>query len=82
MGKNAHRSGKCSNKCVGLTYAHNCNPRPLRTIMEYIGEIASFLVGLVSGVGIKVVWDARKTTTIQQSNRAGGDIAGRDIHKH
>ena len=50
--------------------------------MEFLSEIVSFLAGLVSGFALKVVIDRRKSsTTIQAANRAGGDIAGRDIHK-
>lgn len=52
---------------------------------EFAGEIASFIVGLVTGASLKVVWDrsskdSSRTSTRQRKNKAGGNIAGRDVN--
>lgn len=55
--------------------------------MEYISEIISFIAGLGAGWTLNLVISRkskktyRKTTTRQDSNTAGGDIAGGDINK-
>lgn len=47
-------------------------------------EVLSFIIGLFTGFGLKVVIDKRRsdrsvTTTVQERNRVGGHQAGRDI---
>jgi hypothetical protein len=49
--------------------------------MEYLPQILSFLGGLASGWTLKVIIDKSKNTTTISGNKAGGDIAGRDIKK-
>jgi hypothetical protein len=50
--------------------------------MEYLSEILSFVGGLVSGITAKFLYDrSQRTNILQVNNRAGGDIAGRDIKK-
>ena len=50
----------------------------------WFSEALSFIIGLFTGFGLKVVIDKRRsdrsvTTTVQKSNRVGGHQAGRDI---
>lgn len=52
-----------------------------KEIMEYISEILSFLLGLSTGWALKIIIDKSKNSTTIQGNKAGGDIAGRDIKK-
>jgi hypothetical protein len=47
--------------------------------MEYLTEILTFLGGLVSGWALKVIVDKSTNRTTIKGNKAGGDIAGRDI---
>lgn len=49
--------------------------------MEYLPQILSFLGGLVTGWTLKVIVDKSKNSTTISGNKAGGDIAGRDIRK-
>ena len=53
--------------------------------MEFLSEIISFVLGLASGLTIKIVYDTsrKNTSTTQQRdiNTKGGDVAGRDIKK-
>jgi hypothetical protein len=49
--------------------------------MQYLPEILSFLAGLLGGWTLKVMIDKSKNSTKISGNRAGGDIAGRDINK-
>lgn len=50
--------------------------------MEYLSQILSFLVGLGAGWTLKFVVDRSSRNTVAQiGNKAGGDIAGRDINK-
>lgn len=50
--------------------------------MEYWTQIASFIAGLAGGWTLKVILDNSKNTTTITGNKAGGDIAGRDINKN
>jgi hypothetical protein len=49
--------------------------------MGYWTQIASFIAGLAGGWTLKAVFDNSKNTTTIKGNKAGGDIAGRDINK-
>jgi hypothetical protein len=49
--------------------------------MQYLTEIASFIAGMGAGWTLKVFFDKSKNATTITGNKAGGDIAGRDIHK-
>lgn len=49
--------------------------------MEHLSEILSFIAGLFAGWTIKVLVDKSKNSTVIRDNKAGGDIAGRDINK-
>lgn len=50
--------------------------------MEYFSQILSFLVGLGAGWTLKFVVDRSSRNTVAQiGNKAGGDVAGRDINK-
>ena len=50
--------------------------------MEYVSEIISFLGGVLAGWTFKVVVDrSSKNLGVAIGNKAGGDIAGRDINK-
>lgn len=50
--------------------------------MEYWTQIASFFAGLAGGWTLKMIFDNSKNTTTIKGNKAGGDIAGRDINKN
>ena len=50
----------------------------------WLSEALSFVAGMLTGVGLKVVIDRRRidrsvTTTVQKGNRVRGHQAGRDI---
>lgn len=49
--------------------------------MEHLPEILSFIAGLFGGWTLKVIIDRSKNSTTIRDNKAGGDIAGRDINK-
>lgn len=52
--------------------------------MEYLNEILSFIAGVISG-GFTVRWSINRSQKFigsQTGNAAGGDLAGRDIHKN
>lgn len=49
--------------------------------MSYLNEILSFIAGAGAGWTLKLFFDKSKNTTTVTGNRAGGDIAGRDINK-
>lgn len=49
--------------------------------MEYLGELLSFLGGLLAGWTLKVVVDRSKSSPTQTNIKAGRDVAGRDIVK-
>jgi hypothetical protein len=50
--------------------------------VEYLSAVLSFLAGILSGWTLKVVVDrSKRYSNTQIGNRAGGDIAGRDINK-
>ncbi|WP_158336066.1 hypothetical protein [Burkholderia plantarii] len=51
-------------------------------LSKHFSEILSFLGGLFSGWTIKFFFDKSRTATKITGNRAGGDIAGRDIKKN
>ena len=51
---------------------------------EWIPELLIYIGGIISGAGLKFVWDrsrkdSSRTQTTQIGNQAGGSIAGRDI---
>ena len=50
-------------------------------IMEYLTEIFTFLGGLIAGWTLKIIVDKSKNSTTIRDNKAGGDIAGRDVNK-
>jgi hypothetical protein len=50
-------------------------------MMQYMPEILSFLGGLLGGWTLKVLVDKSKNSTTITGNKAGGDIAGRDVKK-
>ncbi len=50
--------------------------------MQYFSEILSFVGGLISGFVLKIWIDKSKNATTINGNKAGGDIAGRDINKN
>jgi hypothetical protein len=49
--------------------------------MEHLTEVLSFLGGLVAGWTLKIIVDKSNNSTTIQGNKAGGDIAGRDVNK-
>ena len=50
--------------------------------MEYLSEFIAFFAGLGAGWTLKFAIDhSKKNSATQIGNKAGGDIAGRDIHK-
>lgn len=50
--------------------------------MDYLSELLSFLGGVAAGWSLKIVVDrSSKSSSTQKHNKAGGDIAGRDINK-
>lgn len=49
--------------------------------MEYLSEIISFIVGAITG-GISVkIHINRSIRSVQNGNKVGGDLAGRDVVK-
>ena len=50
-------------------------------MMQYLPELLSFLGGLLGGWTLKVLVDKSKNSTTITGNKAGGDIAGRDVNK-
>ena len=50
--------------------------------MEYLSQIASFIVGAISGgFAVKLYIDRSTSKPAQGKNIVGGDMAGRDINK-
>lgn len=49
--------------------------------MEHLSEFVTFLIGLVAGWTLKIIVDKSKNSTMIKGNKAGGDIAGRDVNK-
>jgi hypothetical protein len=68
---------------VGKIYTllNGMNLRKTKHMTQYLPEILSFLGGLLGGWTLKVIVDKSKNTTVISGNKAGGDIAGRDLNK-
>jgi len=48
--------------------------------MDYLSQILSFLGGLLSGWSLKFLYDKSSNRANLKNNKAGRDIAGRDIN--
>ncbi len=49
--------------------------------MEDVYTVLAFIVGIISGWSLKLIYDRSSNKVTQKNNTAGGDIAGRDVNK-